>query len=178
MNWDAIGAIGELLGSLAVLATLGYLALQVRHSRSESRAALLQHRSDAARQLWLARATNPELASVLEMANEKLGVRAGPPATQRLQELTGLDRMQASMVAAYVAAHFFHRQTLFLSSLTASERETLDDQMRGQFGNGAFRVWFDAIAENPRGGFDPSFVDHVQQLIRERAPAGESGGET
>jgi hypothetical protein len=31
MNWDAIGAIGEILGALAVLVTLFYLALQVRH---------------------------------------------------------------------------------------------------------------------------------------------------
>ncbi len=30
MNWDAIGAIGEVLSALAVLATLLYLAVQVR----------------------------------------------------------------------------------------------------------------------------------------------------
>ena len=29
MNWDAIAAIGQVLGSLAVFITLGYLALQV-----------------------------------------------------------------------------------------------------------------------------------------------------
>ena len=28
MNWNAIGAIGELVGALAVVATLGYLAVQ------------------------------------------------------------------------------------------------------------------------------------------------------
>lgn len=33
MNWEAIGAAAELLGAMAVLATLVYLALQVRHSR-------------------------------------------------------------------------------------------------------------------------------------------------
>ena len=33
MNWDAVGALAELLGSLAVFATLIYLAVQVRHSR-------------------------------------------------------------------------------------------------------------------------------------------------
>lgn len=26
MNWDAIGAIGEILGALGVIVTLGYLA--------------------------------------------------------------------------------------------------------------------------------------------------------
>jgi hypothetical protein len=28
MNWDAIGAIGEILGALAVVLTLGYLAIR------------------------------------------------------------------------------------------------------------------------------------------------------
>ena len=27
MNWDAIGAIGEVIGAIAVVATLGYLSL-------------------------------------------------------------------------------------------------------------------------------------------------------
>ncbi len=167
MTWDAVGALAELVGSLAVLATLGYLTLQVRDARAESRAALLQHRSDAAREMWLARATHPELAGVLETANEKLG-SGGPPGTQQLCESTGLDRTQASMVAAFAAAHFFHRQTLFLSPLTKIERETLDGQLTTQFGNGPFRIWFNAIADNEGRGFDPSFVGHVQQLVSER----------
>lgn len=32
MNWEAIGAVGEILGAIAVLITLGYLAVQIRHS--------------------------------------------------------------------------------------------------------------------------------------------------
>ena len=31
MNWDAIGAIGELVGASAVVVTLVYLAVQVKH---------------------------------------------------------------------------------------------------------------------------------------------------
>ena len=30
MNWEAIGAIGEIVGALAVLATLYYLAIQIK----------------------------------------------------------------------------------------------------------------------------------------------------
>ena len=33
MNWDAIGAVGEILGAAAVVATLVYLAIQIRHAR-------------------------------------------------------------------------------------------------------------------------------------------------
>ncbi|MFT7652112.1 MAG: hypothetical protein ACI9ON_002727 [Limisphaerales bacterium] len=36
MSWDAIGAIGELAGALGVVASLVYLATQIRHSTSAS----------------------------------------------------------------------------------------------------------------------------------------------
>ncbi len=39
MNWDAIGAIAELLGAIGVIASLVYLATQIRHSRDQMRAA-------------------------------------------------------------------------------------------------------------------------------------------
>ena len=38
MSWDAIGAVGELVGALAVLVTLIYLAIQVRHTRRAQQA--------------------------------------------------------------------------------------------------------------------------------------------
>jgi len=42
MNWDAIGAIGEIIGAIAVVVTLIYLSIQVRHSNREARASTLQ----------------------------------------------------------------------------------------------------------------------------------------
>ena len=36
MNWEAIAAIGEIGGAIAVVATLFYLTLQIRHSNRES----------------------------------------------------------------------------------------------------------------------------------------------
>jgi hypothetical protein len=38
MNWDAIGAVGEIVGALAVVVTLFYLAQQVKHSTRMARA--------------------------------------------------------------------------------------------------------------------------------------------
>jgi hypothetical protein len=32
MNWDAIGAVAELLGAIGVIASLVYLAVQIRQS--------------------------------------------------------------------------------------------------------------------------------------------------
>jgi hypothetical protein len=30
MNWEALGAIGEIVGAIAVVVTIGYLAVQIR----------------------------------------------------------------------------------------------------------------------------------------------------
>ena len=37
LNWDALGAIGEIMGSVGVLVSLAYLAVQTRNSASETR---------------------------------------------------------------------------------------------------------------------------------------------
>ncbi len=37
MNWEAIGAIGEILGALAVLITLTYLAVQIRQNTNQQK---------------------------------------------------------------------------------------------------------------------------------------------
>lgn len=42
MNWDAVGALAELAGAAAVVASIGYLALQVRQNSRFSKAASQQ----------------------------------------------------------------------------------------------------------------------------------------
>ena len=41
MNWEALGAISELVGALAVIATLLYIALQIRQNTKAIRGATL-----------------------------------------------------------------------------------------------------------------------------------------
>ncbi len=81
MNWDAIGAIGELIGALAVVITLVFLVLQVRHNtramnesnRLERASAIDKHADSISRwrgrlmenedlaRIWLAATKNQEL---------------------------------------------------------------------------------------------------------------------
>ena len=63
MNWEAIGAIGEVLGAAAVVATLGYLAVQIRQN---SRAV-----------------KNSAAQSMLSEANASLRVASSDPSTAR-----------------------------------------------------------------------------------------------
>ena len=63
MNWDAIGAIGETIGAIAVIATLIYLASQIRQLKQQNAQATLQHIADSMNQFMdmLASETNASL---------------------------------------------------------------------------------------------------------------------
>ena len=69
MNWEEVGAIGQVLGSIAVFITLVYLSVQTRHARSESRRALSQGRTEAVTELFFHHCDNgPRDGSFLHSA--------------------------------------------------------------------------------------------------------------
>lgn len=62
MNWDAIGAIGEIVGAIAVVISLVYLASQIQLSNRASRRAAEQNLIDNQR-IWLGRLSENEQLS-------------------------------------------------------------------------------------------------------------------
>ena len=66
MNWDAIGAVGELLGASAVLVTLIYLAVQIRQNTSAVATATYESTMTGFNAINIVVAGNPALASVLD----------------------------------------------------------------------------------------------------------------
>ena len=65
MNWDAFGAIAEMIGSVAVILTLAYLAIQLRQNTEATKSAA---RFESGR-YWSSEAmevaTNPDIARIL-----------------------------------------------------------------------------------------------------------------
>ena len=61
MNWDAIGAIGELIAATAVVVTLLYLVKQIKQNTESTEAVGLQTWQSNSTAHWLALAENPEL---------------------------------------------------------------------------------------------------------------------
>ena len=64
MNWVAIGAVGELLGALGVIATLGYLALQIRQYTRSVRASTHHDATSRAADFSRAIAERKDLARI------------------------------------------------------------------------------------------------------------------
>jgi len=65
MNWEAIGAIGEILGAIAVVATLIYLAIQIKQSTRVARSATRQAIAESAQTLANDVINAPEMADIL-----------------------------------------------------------------------------------------------------------------
>jgi len=66
MNWDAIGAVGEVLGALAVVISLGYVAIQIRQNTETARSASAQNLVTVATNANFLLASDSELSEILQ----------------------------------------------------------------------------------------------------------------
>ncbi len=64
MNWEAIGAIGEILGALGVVVSLVYLASQIRTQNRESRVAAVNEWTHQWNQFLVSFAEHPNLSEL------------------------------------------------------------------------------------------------------------------
>ncbi|MFK8049607.1 MAG: hypothetical protein AB8B81_14370 [Halioglobus sp.] len=69
MDWDAIGAIGEIVGALAVFGSLLFLGLQIRSQNRESKFAAMHETSVAFRDS-ISQSVDPAIAQILVKAGE------------------------------------------------------------------------------------------------------------
>ena len=96
MNWEAIGAMAELLGAIAVFLTLAYLALQVRQN-----AKALRHQNDfSAAQIMQARTDtliNVSATMLGDEANLSVVSKLGPNLASA-REIDVDDRQRANQV--------------------------------------------------------------------------------
>ncbi len=70
MNWDAIGAVAELIGAIGVIGSLVYLAAQIRQGAKAQRAATLQAVSESITQAGEALARDERVGLFLRGMNE------------------------------------------------------------------------------------------------------------
>lgn len=83
VNWEAIGAIGEVLGAVGVILTLAYLAYQIRQNTIATRLETTSNFQNGFAAVELMIASNAEFAEVL--AKGRNGEELTPPEFVRLQ---------------------------------------------------------------------------------------------
>ena len=65
MNWDALGAIGEIVGAVAVIATLLYLAIQIREARLLTKSTSLQNAVSSFNELNVVMGSDPKTVDLI-----------------------------------------------------------------------------------------------------------------
>ncbi len=148
MTIQDLGALGELLGSVAVLATLVYLALQTRQNTLAISAQVDAARLGAANSSNLSVATSTELAEAL---NED---RVEPMTTNQARR------------EHYWTARFFTIQWSFIEARRGLLPGFSDARMALRIldlfnGFRSVEGWWEA--RTTKGGFDPEFVEFVEE---------------
>ncbi len=99
MNWEAIGAIGESIGAVAVLVTLIYLALQLKNYQQGISSSVLQSSIAEFNRLNTMMADQPELANLIERG------MADPDSLNQEEEIRYI-WMSRSYANAYLSLYY------------------------------------------------------------------------
>jgi len=148
MNWEALGAMGEVLGSLLVLATLIYVAIQTRDLNKQSQAEARYAFVDAVADINMVIAQNKETASVWRRGLESA------------EDLDADERMQFLMLIGQYANLWSVMHQLYEDHLLPQTQWTIvkNDITSILGSNGGTYFW-----KNGGGAaFDKSFVDFVR----------------
>ncbi|MEJ2238130.1 MAG: hypothetical protein P8X82_07515 [Gemmatimonadales bacterium] len=126
MNWDAIGAVGEILGALAVVATLGYLAVQTRQANYLARSNAVLQLQNQMREHRNSLALSSELAQIMVKRSnggeltelEVLRLKARNDAA-----LTMMESIYLQYEAGIITSEDFTRHTPVMRQIVLSNRQ-------------------------------------------------------
>ena len=154
MNWEAIGAIGEVAGAIGVIVTLIYLSIQIRHNTRSSRLASFQSTTEMLTTVNTLIAGNDEIADIFaRIYNEP------DP------ELTPKDRIKFTftnlcLFRAWETAYFQRSEGMALHQSWLRYEQSI----RAQIAVPRVREWW----LNNTFGFTEEFRQYVQSLIDEQ----------
>ena len=147
MNLQSLGNIGEFIGGLAVIASLIYLALQIRQNTKSVRIQVEQAIKRDLVDLRRSVIENPEVADLLSKA------------ISNFDSLSPAERIRMNMACANLIEH--HQQLFFLRNEGLVHWEGWEDPLRGYLELEPFRQWWSSGREILR----PEFVEYVERHI-------------
>jgi hypothetical protein len=155
------GAIGEVVGALAVVVTLVYLASQVRYARLAAADASRQGRADGVRELLLTVVNNPDFRQAWR--------KAGPLAEPNLRALANrlgpeVTVDEADMIWHGVCAWAYLHWAQWRAMKTEHDARELESLIAGFYSRPPMSVvWRDD--ELLRSLVDPDFVRWVDGIL-------------
>ena len=158
MNWEAIGALGEIVGALAVVLTLAYLAIQVRHAKAAAADTNRLERSKGVRDMMLASAADSGLRENLTK---------GLQLSDYYNEIASNLNMSSDEAASFDWAMlywFWLHWGQYASTTKESDVEELRNVISGFYRNPGVRVCWE---KSPwaRPVLEKDFVNFVDEIL-------------
>jgi len=149
MNWEAIGAVGEIVGAAGVILTLGYLAMQIRQNTRALGSTAAQSVSSTAVDITFRILENPDLSATFE---KTFGGTQSLSASERF-------RMNVTMRALFrtIENQFYQNEQGFLVQLWPGYHHNLSNLLRVPF----VRDWW----PGEKNAFGPAFRDFVDREL-------------
>ncbi len=155
MNWDAIGAIAELLGAVGVIASLIYLATQIRDGQRALRAGSYQQFRQDLHQTMNDGMTDPEFSRT---------VASGMADFDQLEDVDAhqFNFWIHGVVHSYNNAYYQYRMEMLDDERWEMHRADIG----GLFGIPGVAQWWRS-ARQRRSSFSPAFVALVEEILGE-----------
>ncbi len=148
MNWEAIGAIGEIIGATAVVASLVYLAVQIRTQNRESRMSAMHDISVGYRD-GLAAVAEGDMADLFVKAFDDYESLTRPETIRLIAGASRLFRVWEEAYLLYQAGYL--------------EKRTWETMLRQFNGYISLRPFYEVWATRKQF-FDNEFQDFVNSL--------------
>lgn len=148
VNWEAIGAVGEIIGALAVVISLLYLAAQIRAQNAQAKLAALHEMSNRFREVTNLFASG-DIADIFVRANDDFGAISDAESVRLIVLTTNLFR-------AWEEAFLEKRD----GYLEPEVFEALSRDYTQPMGAASFRHIWKLRKQN----YDPDFQEYVDKL--------------
>ena len=150
MDWEVISAVSDAVGAIAVVASVIYLATQIKRQTTESKLAATRDLS--------ARRVDAMKSILGDEAVAEIYLRG----IRDYESLQGVDRMRASMVF-HITMRNAEQDFIHMGTGHADDPylESVDHVLSNGVVARGFRQWWKTTGE----GFNKKFQDHVNELI-------------
>jgi hypothetical protein len=173
MNWEEVGAIGQLLGSVAVFVTLVYLASQVRFARAEYMRSISQHRSDAIRDLY-SQEREESVRRIYVRLRSALGGAPTPFEAALIERGATDDEAYAMHTLQLMLWNYRLQMIPYLDELSAMDRVTFVGGIHARYGQpGVGRLFYELHIKPTQ---HPDAVNYVESILQTPFPAASSPG--